>query len=459
MTQLIDIAPSDVKTGTRYRSDVDLDEEFLQSIRDKGIIQPISVTTEKDLIAGGRRLAAAIRLGLPTIPAVIRETQGELDLRECELIENALRKDLIWYDRTDLVHRIHTLGQEKHGEKWSQQKTADTLNRSVGGINRQLQLATAIRQFPKLKECKTEDDAVKTYRKLGEQLIVASLRKQAEERAANVGGLGQDASDDGESDEVEAASETPLGMRLAGSALNHYRVGDALLGLEELASRDYKANISLVEVDPPYGIDLADAKKGDSAGIGHYNEIDQSEYATFLGRVCSLLNRVTPDSVRVIFWFGQEWYSEVKRALEVAGFQVDPIPGVWVKPAGQTASPDTYLARCYETFFVACKGKPPIRQRGRSNVFAFNSVPAAKKYHPTQRPIELIQELFQTFAYPGAVVLCPFLGSGTTIRAAYTCGMHCFGWDLSQEYKDSFIAQVERDREAGIYNKVLGSDE
>lgn len=458
MTELIDIPPNEVLTGERFRKDVDLDDEFLESIRAKGILQPISITPDKTLIAGGRRLAAATKLGLSTIPAVVRAVEGELDLRECELLENALRKDLRWYDRTDLVQRIHSLMLEKHGDKWSQQKTADTINRSVGSINRQLQLAVAVRQFPKLKECKTEDDAVKTYRKLGEQLIVASLTKQAAERAADVGGLGQDNVDDGVDNETEETGEVPLGIRLAGGALNHYRVGNALDGLQEIADRDWKTTISFVEVDPPYGIDLAEAKKGEAAGIGHYNEVDKGEYPAFLKQVSTLLYKVTADSARVIFWFGVEWYAEVKSALETAGFSVDPIPGLWVKPAGQTAAPDLYLARCYETFFIAWKGKPPIRQRGRSNVFEFNSVPASKKYHPTQRPIELIQELLQTFAYPGAVTLCPFLGSGTTIRAAYTCGMHCFGWDLSQEYKDSFIAQVERDREAGLYSKVIGAD-
>lgn len=460
MTQLIDINPKDIHLGTRFRSDNELDDEFLESIRAKGILQPITITPQHTLISGGRRVAGALHLGLQTIPAVIRESESELDLRECELIENAMRKDMRWYDRTALVRTIHELGEQRHGDKWNQQKTADTLNRSVGGINRQLQLAKALSTFPKLKECKTEDEAVKLYRKLGEQLIVKALVKQSEQRATDeTDGTGDSVEgDDGPTESESTEGEAPFGLRVARSATNHYRVGDALAGLDELAARDYKANIALVEVDPPYGIDLQSVKKGDAAGISDYNEIDKSNYVFFLNALCQKINAVTPENTRVIFWFGIEWYAEVKRALEESGFQVDNIPGIWAKPSGQTASPDTYLARCYETFFIAWKGKPPIRNRGRANIFNFNGVAAAKKYHPTQRPIELIQELLLTFAYPGGVVLCPFLGSGTTIRAAYTCGMHCFGWDLSEEYKTQFIAQVEKDIEAGLYNTVLGDD-
>lgn len=455
--------PSEVKVGERFRQDLELTEEFLDSIKAKGIIQPISITPDHTLITGGRRLAGALQVGLPEIVCVIREVTGELDLRECELIENLERKDFNWVDRINLVNRIHELGVEKHGEKWSQQKSADLLERSVGLVNRQLQLSKAIKQFPTLTKCKTEDEAVKLYRKLGEAVLVKHLVKQSKERASEESDAESEGADlpsgEGAVQADRIPLDAPIGIRLARNASAHYRVGDALAGMDEILELNSTPNFSLIEVDPPYGIDLKDQKKGDSAGLSVYNEVERGLYPQFLHDVCSRLDKLTAKSnTRVIFWFGTEWYDAVYRALTQNNFQVDPIPGVWTKPAGQTASPDTYLARCYETFFIAWKGKPPIRQRGRSNVFDFNSVPAAKKYHPTQRPLELAQELLVTFAYPGSIVLVPFLGSGSTLRAAYTCGMHAFGWDLEGSYKDSFIAQVEKDLEEGLYDEVEGAD-
>ena len=84
-------------------------------------------------------------------------------------------------------------------------------------------------------------------------------------------------------------------------------------------------------------------------------------------------------------------------------------------------------------------------KRGRLNVFNFPGVPSAQKYHPTQRPIEMIEELLECLAAPGNVVLVPFLGSGATIRAAYNLGMNVFGCDLNPEYKDKFMLAVEQD--------------
>lgn len=172
-----------INVGTRFRTDNSLDEEFLESIRSKGILQPITIDQNFTLVAGGRRLAASKLLDLTSIPYVQRRVDGELDLRECELIENSFRKDFDWLDRNKLVSEIHKLMKEKHGEAWSQRSTADLLNKSVGGINRHLSLSKSIAMFPDLAKCKTEDDAVKLFRRLAEKVVVKDLVRQQMERS------------------------------------------------------------------------------------------------------------------------------------------------------------------------------------------------------------------------------------------------------------------------------------
>lgn len=71
-------------------------EELVQSIKEKGIIQPIIVRQKGDeyeLIAGERRLRAAKLLNLNEIPALIREATDEESL-ELALIENIQRQNL-----------------------------------------------------------------------------------------------------------------------------------------------------------------------------------------------------------------------------------------------------------------------------------------------------------------------------------------------------------------------------
>jgi DNA modification methylase len=225
-----------------------------------------------------------------------------------------------------------------------------------------------------------------------------------------------------------------------------------------MLDNELRPPISLVEIDPPYAIDLVGQKKGDAAGLEEYNEIDSSQYRAQMRQILELCMKVTPPNCRFIVWFGVEWYQTFIDIFNDVGLKYDLIPGIWAKPNGQTNAPDLYLARNYETFFVAWKGDIPIPRRGRSNVFAFKPDPHTAKYHPTQRPQELMEEILLTFAYPGSVVLVPYLGSGSTLRAAYRCGMNAFGWDLSEHYKEQFLAAVETDIQSGRYNTILTMD-
>jgi ParB family transcriptional regulator, chromosome partitioning protein len=70
--------------------------ELMQSIREKGVIEPVIVRRAGagyELIAGERRLRASQRLGLAQIPAIIRQATDQEAL-ELALIENIQRENL-----------------------------------------------------------------------------------------------------------------------------------------------------------------------------------------------------------------------------------------------------------------------------------------------------------------------------------------------------------------------------
>jgi ParB family chromosome partitioning protein len=71
-------------------------EELTQSIKEKGLIQPILVRRrgeDYEIIAGERRFRAANILNLKEIPVIIREAEDH-DSLELSLIENIQRQDL-----------------------------------------------------------------------------------------------------------------------------------------------------------------------------------------------------------------------------------------------------------------------------------------------------------------------------------------------------------------------------
>jgi site-specific DNA-methyltransferase (adenine-specific) len=56
--------------------------------------------------------------------------------------------------------------------------------------------------------------------------------------------------------------------------------------------------------------------------------------------------------------------------------------------------------------------------------------------HVSVKPVELCEHLIKLFTQPGATVLDPFLGSGTTLVAAEHTGRNCIGFEVSPKYFD-----------------------
>jgi site-specific DNA-methyltransferase (adenine-specific) len=65
------------------------------------------------------------------------------------------------------------------------------------------------------------------------------------------------------------------------------------------------------------------------------------------------------------------------------------------------------------------------------------SIPSQRaNHHPTVKPIALMRYMIRLVAPRGAVVLDPFMGSGSTGCAAMVEGMQFIGIDITPEYVD-----------------------
>jgi len=204
----------------------------------------------------------------------------------------------------------------------------------------------------------------------------------------------------------------------------------------------------LVEIDPPYAISLMDKKKAEGESkyiVTDYNEIPASIYiegGDGWPGIRTLLKecyRVMTDHSWLLFWFAPEpWFDSIYKEITYAGFQTTRMCPIWTKPSGQTKQPETYLPNGYEMFFYAWKGRPAIARQRANNIFSYSPVPPQQKVHPTERPLELMKDIYETFAFPGSRILIPFLGSGVGLLAANALGMTGVGFELSKSYKDSF---------------------
>lgn len=117
-----------------YQPRMDMDkeafEELKKSVKEKGIIQPIAVRPWKDgryqLIAGERRLRAAIAVGQKSIPAFVINVTNDGDMLEIALVENVQREHLNPIDLAKgyqrLINEVN-LSQEEVAEKIGKDRT------------------------------------------------------------------------------------------------------------------------------------------------------------------------------------------------------------------------------------------------------------------------------------------------------------------------------------------------
>lgn len=122
---------------TRNISDDNEIDSLAASVRINGIIQPLAVRyIEKsgyEIISGERRLYAAKKVGLSTVPCII------MNVTECEslfysLIENLQRKDLNFFEEADAYLCL------SENFKLSQEEIARRLGKSQSAVSNKMRL-------------------------------------------------------------------------------------------------------------------------------------------------------------------------------------------------------------------------------------------------------------------------------------------------------------------------------
>lgn len=108
------IDPKRLTIATNVRSELDMTPEFLASIKQHGVLQPIVAQLTEDggfhVLYGQRRTVAAVDAGLAEVPVFISETQAEADRIAKQVVENDQRASLTDADRAEAYHQMALLG-------------------------------------------------------------------------------------------------------------------------------------------------------------------------------------------------------------------------------------------------------------------------------------------------------------------------------------------------------------
>lgn len=153
--------------------------------------------------------------------------------------------------------------------------------------------------------------------------------------------------------------------------------------------------------------------------------------------------RVMRDGTALTLWVRWDCFSEHALALSSVGFTVKNCI-VWVKPNHTAGDLQGNLGYKHEMAVFATKGKWTRHDKREVNVWEEKHLfSRAKRFHPTQKPVDLMRRAVRLICPPGGTVLDPFMGSGTTGVACVSEGRDFIGIEREPEYYAIAEARIE----------------
>ena len=181
-------------------------------------------------------------------------------------------------------------------------------------------------------------------------------------------------------------------------------------------------SIDLVLTDPPYGIALDTAngsrKRGSLARANDYAPVafDHEPFDP-----SPLLD------YRRLILFGANHFAS--RLPESASWLV------WDKTAGLRSNRPIGFNDNADAELIWTNIGGPVRVLGHQWIGLMKATERAEaRLHPTQKPVALLRWLIQHYTKPADLVFDPYLGSGSTLRAALDTGRRAIGIEIEERY-------------------------
>lgn len=174
--------------------------------------------------------------------------------------------------------------------------------------------------------------------------------------------------------------------------------------------------------DPPYGVDIgtSDDKRRDHKLVkGSYDGFHDT-YDYFVTVVVPALNLALDRCRRGAVFTGPHIHEQRKP---------DAIGGVFC--------PSAVARHCwgFKSFLpILLYGQAPALNAGSKATALRSTETASCADHPVSKPLGWMTWLVDLVSLPGETILDPFLGSGTTLRAAKDLGRRAVGIEQSERY-------------------------
>jgi ParB family chromosome partitioning protein len=410
---------NDIKIGERKREPGDV-SDLADSIAQLGLLQPIVVTQDMRLVAGRRRLEACKRLGWTEIDATVA-TLDDLTAELAEIDENLIRAELTVLERAEQLVRRKEIYEALHpeakkgqyGHKGTQtvakseketvsfsEDTATKTGLTPRTIRHDVQIASKI--APDVRDAIRSTPIADSKRDL-----LALARKEPEEQRQIAQMI--------MSNEAETVSSASKRIRIAereakaeqfeAKTYNNYTVNDIFAG-DVAEVRLPPESVDMIFTDPPY----------------------HDEYLKLYRDLAEFADACLKPGAYLMVYCGKMYLPEVMDALG------ERLEYVWLYGVYQ---PDNNQKVQKHHIFEAWRPILCYKKLGTTAVREWQpdmiKGTRDKTFHDWQQQIEPALKWIGAYTNPGDLVVDPFVGGGTTIKACVELKRNYIGFDIDQQ--------------------------
>jgi DNA modification methylase len=374
----------------RRISDAERDA-LIRSVRLHGMVQPILVRrADRTIIAGHQRFAVARIIGSTTVPVIWLDLPQE----EARLLGIRLNKSSGEWDEPLLARLLAEL---------SATPGIDVTRSGYGGDE--------LRDLLRSLDAREKRERAETFD------LEAALTKATREPRTKPGDIWR---------------------------LNEHRLlcGDAT-NPEHLARLLQGKHAAMTITDPPYGVDLGNhggRQPGTRRRTIANDALDPVAWEAFLRASMRNVLAATDGAVYV-FMSSKEWPTLSRILAEEGAHWSDTL--IWQKDRFVIGRAD--YQRSYEPIWYGWREGAKhfwCGARDQSDVWAI-ARPSDSPWHPTTKPLALMERAIGNSSRPGDLVLDLFLGSDTTLVACERTGRVCAGLEIDPHYCDVVVARWE----------------
>lgn len=211
-------------------------------------------------------------------------------------------------------------------------------------------------------------------------------------------------------------------------------------------------SVSLVLIDPPYEVsretNFAKCEKKGTDVDRFRMSMDFGEWDynfTNLKDVIRESYRVLKPGGTLICFYDVWKITTLKSYFDSAKFkQLRLIEWVKTNPV-PVNSKINYLTNAREIALTGVKGgKPTFHSEYDTGIYHYPICHSKDRFHPTQKPLKLIEDLITKHSNEDDLVLDCFSGSGTTAIGCINLKRKFIGCELSKEFYEKSITRIEQ---------------